>query len=399
MNFKMFHIFPNQFKYGVMKNTTNIKGDYNMKKMIMLIMISIILFSILLPANAEGIKLLGDKGCTVEVPEAWETWKEGDNIYTSAKGKNTLPYFSMIDTKFDVILNLESTTAFMIDAMETSLKDSFSDKNYISENRKINGLQAKIIKFEMLDGTGVVDAIIFYKSEHLVCLTLWNSSEKAPYSVASFLPFIKSVKIDNECVFPNIAIEDLTGEKENKKDFDISVYEEYATYQYDKFTKEWTCHAAYTKKYRDANAVFGLQIKGNKTSINSSPVIYGWIKDEKNSKVLYEIKSVDILVDETVFSLNELIDNSGTWYAYLDSKVGKVFIDKLRYAKEIAVKYHYGSSAISFDIGSAEVLNFNMLSNVIYENDAWEYIEDSQGRKKNFYDTYVNMNCKMEYKE
>lgn len=159
---------------------------------------------------------------------------------------------------------------------------------------------------------------------------------------------------------------------------DMKIFENLECYNYDKFDKEWSCYAAFLKEYSDATIVLGLQINGDNTGPTFVPHIYAWYRDADNINVQAKITGVDILIEDVLYSFNNMKKGDTLSYVYLGEKNGKELVKALAKAEEISFRLNYAASSVSYDLDKEayEATKIKELAQAIVEFDIWSYIDD-----------------------
>ena len=185
----------------------------------------------------------------------------------------------------------------------------------------------------------------------------------------------------------------------DEKKYDWTVYENAPGYSYDKFEKKWEIYATYKKQYSDANLVFGLMLGGGKESVYGPPALYGWIRDKKNTEGLYQITSVNVLIDDTLVTFKTLVGDKEQWNVLIDSENGMIFAKKLSNAKSISIRYKYKTGTISVDLEEKDIDRFRNFGKLLVENDPWQFIHNEKGYTKAVYDKAIKERWPMEIDE
>ena len=159
---------------------------------------------------------------------------------------------------------------------------------------------------------------------------------------------------------------------------DMKVFENLDCYDYDKFDKEWSCYGAFLKEYSDATIVLGLQIYGDNTGPTFVPEIYAWYRDADNINVQAKITGIDFLIEDVLYSFENVQKGDTSSYVFLGEKNGKELVKALANAKEISFRLNYASSSLSYDLDKEayEATQIKELAQAIVEFDIWSYIDD-----------------------
>ena len=182
-------------------------------------------------------------------------------------------------------------------------------------------------------------------------------------------------------------------------EFKLEDFEGFPGYRYDKFEKKWIANATYTKKYSDAELVLGMTITGDKKNVTGPVMLYGWVRDKKNNEGLYQVIEVNLLIDETVITFENLAGDKDNWTAPIDSENGMVFAKKLSNAKSVSLKYKFKTGSISLDLSKKDFNELKEFSKSLVSINPWQFILDDKGLDMKGYDDIIKARWPMEIEE
>ena len=146
-------------------------------------------------------------------------------------------------------------------------------------------------------------------------------------------------------------------------------------YSFDKFDKQWKYYRAYTKSYSDAKVIIGMHAIGEKGGSALYDVsLYVKILD-LDGNILYEVKSIDLLLGEALYSYKNLYVAEDASFAFLGED-GQLLIEALAACdpEDASVRLGWGTSQLSFDL-DPDMLTDSLIEfcQAYLENDLWAY--------------------------
>lgn len=159
-------------------------------------------------------------------------------------------------------------------------------------------------------------------------------------------------------------------------EFDYTVLQSLPGYNYDKFAKCWSYYAAYDKSFSDADVVIAIKLFGEDGGNNLEEAdLYAKVID-KNGNPLKTVSSMDYLVDDVLYSYNEMPGEDGTM-------AGSVFLYDTGYelvkafadAKEVSVKLSfYDNTTMTLDLDMAQFsTTIQALCKNVVKYNIWDY--------------------------
>lgn len=159
-----------------------------------------------------------------------------------------------------------------------------------------------------------------------------------------------------------------------RETFNYKDYSGLPNYKYDAFDKEWSAYGTYSKKYKDAFVVIGLQVGGTKEAITDIE-LYCWIRDEKNREVIYEVKGIDIMIGETIYSWKNLMVGE-TGSSVMLGENTKPFIEAVSKADKMAIRLNTKTSNMTYELDKSDCQPIRVIASGIIKNSAWKFINE-----------------------
>jgi len=162
--------------------------------------------------------------------------------------------------------------------------------------------------------------------------------------------------------------------------FDYKLFEDLDGYKYDKFDKTWSYYQAYLEEFSDANVVIGISISGDSASI-SLPILYAKIM-KPTGEPFHTVKSLDFLVDDRVFTFENVYEGDSESLVYLGSS-GQYLVEELAKATIVSVRLGLGFSSITIDIPAKDYQDtIKVISETLVKYDVWQFYTDKEFLKK-----------------
>ncbi len=352
-----------------------------------------VLTGLSLAESERKTQIIENGGYTVEVPSEWRVRRNEDAVQAFIN-QPQVASLSFVVIPMDNIPNNEATIKYLLEMMTENLVSN-GVMDYAGEIVELHRAICKLFSYSNTSDGYYFDGICFFSDGNLVALTYSEGKSKTVLSKVGFVNYLGTLKWADKNVFDDGDLDTILGIVPEKKDFDLSLYENYSEYKYDRFSREWNCYASFLKKYKDAFLVFGLKLHGTKDKVLEPPMIYGWVRDVDNVENKYSITHLIILVDDTLYNVKKTIEEETFWCAYLDNTTGRKLIEQIQNANEIAVKYYYKSGSIEFEIDDKTISKMNELSRIIVKANTWDYIENSKGAGISEYNRIIMLNCPM----
>jgi len=159
-------------------------------------------------------------------------------------------------------------------------------------------------------------------------------------------------------------------------EFDYTVLQSLPGYNYDKFSKCWSYYAVYDKSFSDADVLIAIKLFGEDGGNNLEEAdLYAKLID-KNGNALKTVSSMYYLVDDVLYSYNEMPGEDGTM-------AGSVFLYDTGYelvkafadAKEVSVKLDfYDNTTMTLDLDMAQFsTTIQVLCKNVIKYNIWDY--------------------------
>ncbi len=156
---------------------------------------------------------------------------------------------------------------------------------------------------------------------------------------------------------------------------DFNLIEKSPFYNYDKFDKDWYLYSYCEEDTFWIAIRFGLWNIDN----NYSPELRAWVAN--SSKVAYSISEIQILLDETVYSfenLSPINKNSDTYYVF-GGRTLRNFLKVLPVAKEIAIRWKNKDGAVAKKIDTIDINEMKdiiEMGKLLEDSGIWNLYED-----------------------
>lgn len=155
-----------------------------------------------------------------------------------------------------------------------------------------------------------------------------------------------------------------------------SSFEKLKGYDLDKFTKEWSYFQAWDHQYTDAYINIGIQVNGNDED-QMPPVLYCWIRDENNSKVIQSVNKIYFLIGDALYTFDNVLEME-TMSSALLGEEAKDFLEALSKANSITVRLAFKTSSIDEEIPSKEYNStLKAAAKAILNSNIWDYVSDN----------------------
>lgn len=151
--------------------------------------------------------------------------------------------------------------------------------------------------------------------------------------------------------------------------FDYTVLEKLDGYSYDKFEKTWSYYGAYVKEYSDASLVIGIQVEGDKDSVQAV-IFYAKAVDNKN-ETYSMVKEVSVLADDTLITC-KLMQTDGE-QATLVLEPNADALQAIANAKEISFKVKMKAGNITLEPTMEELADLIAVIKTICEYNILSY--------------------------
>lgn len=151
--------------------------------------------------------------------------------------------------------------------------------------------------------------------------------------------------------------------------FDYTVLEKLDGYSYDKFEKTWSYYGAYVKEYSDASLVIGIQVEGDKDSVQAV-IFYAKAVDNKN-ETYSMVKEVSVLADDTLITC-KLMQTDGE-QATLVLAPNADALQAIANAKEISFKVKMKAGNITLEPTMEELADLIAVIKTICEYNILSY--------------------------
>ena len=158
-------------------------------------------------------------------------------------------------------------------------------------------------------------------------------------------------------------------------EFDYTVLQYSKGYNYDKFAKSWSYYAGYDKEYSDADILIAIKLFGEDGGNNLEEAdLYAKVVD-KQGKSIKTVKSLDFLIDDVMYSINNMPAPDGTMagstFLY---DTGYELIKALANAKSVSVKlsYYDGGNTI-LDLTYYDFAELQELCKNVVKYKIWDY--------------------------
>lgn len=151
--------------------------------------------------------------------------------------------------------------------------------------------------------------------------------------------------------------------------FDYTVLEKLDGYSYDKFEKTWSYYGAYVKEYSDASLVIGIQVEGDKDSVQAV-IFYAKAVDNKN-ETYSMVKEVSVLADDTLITC-KLMQTDGE-QATLVLAPNVDALQAIANAKEISFKVKMKAGNITLEPTMEELADLIAVIKTICEYNILSY--------------------------
>ena len=151
--------------------------------------------------------------------------------------------------------------------------------------------------------------------------------------------------------------------------FDYTVLEKLDGYSYDKFEKTWSYYGAYVKEYSDASLVIGIQVEGDKDSVQAV-IFYAKAVDNKN-ETYSMVKEVSVLADDTLITC-KLMQTDGE-QATLVLTPNADALQAIANAKEISFKVKMKAGNITLEPTMEELADLIAVIKTICEYNILSY--------------------------
>ncbi len=167
---------------------------------------------------------------------------------------------------------------------------------------------------------------------------------------------------------------------ENGSVFDKTILEKSHLYRYDKFTKEWQIDGEYLKDYRNSRVKVIFLLFDSYVEKQWGPEIRV-VRFNKENESYDTVLSFRAFVDDTLFSIEKLIDSDTYSYAVGASGI-QAFADALVNAKEVAFQIDFidkfGESwTLTIDpVDVSELNELKEISKVFKESNAWTTVSN-----------------------
>lgn len=159
------------------------------------------------------------------------------------------------------------------------------------------------------------------------------------------------------------------------KTFSYKALEKLDGYKYDKFTKTWSYYQAYIREYSDAIIVLGIQLDGEGNNLEYPPTLYAKILNPSGT-AMYIVKSVDILIDDTVYSYNKMLEGETESSVLLGPSSIKL-VEALAKANSASFKLTWSSGSISEDISKKEyATTLKAVCSTLIKQNVWHYVQN-----------------------
>lgn len=151
--------------------------------------------------------------------------------------------------------------------------------------------------------------------------------------------------------------------------FDYTVLEKLDGYSYDKFEKAWSYYGAYAKKYSDARLVIGVQVDGDKDSVQAV-VFYAKVVDTKN-ETYSTVEEVSILADDTLITCKLMPTDGQQTTLVLKSNADA--LQAIVNAKEISFKVKMKIGSVTLEPTMEDLADFIAVIKTICEYNILSY--------------------------
>lgn len=153
------------------------------------------------------------------------------------------------------------------------------------------------------------------------------------------------------------------------KTFDYKVLEGLDGYSYDKFEKAWSYYGAYAKKYSDARLVIGVQVDGDKDSVQAV-VFYAKAVDTKN-ETYSTVEEVSILADDILITCKLMPTDGQQTTLVLKSNADA--LQAIVNAKEISFKVKMKIGSVTLEPTMEDLADFIAVIKTICEYNILSY--------------------------
>ena len=156
---------------------------------------------------------------------------------------------------------------------------------------------------------------------------------------------------------------------------DKSMFEKMDGYSYDKFNKTWSYYQAYSHQYSDASVVVGIELDGGDVE-QMPPYVYCWIRDEKNSSILYEVNKLMFLIGDDLYTFETLLPSDSSSSALLGEEA-KDFLQALSNGNSMTIRLVYKTGNTDEEVLSSEYKKtFKVAAKAILDSNVWDFVSD-----------------------
>lgn len=133
--------------------------------------------------------------------------------------------------------------------------------------------------------------------------------------------------------------------------FDSSFFKGKSGYEYDKFDKSWSYFKAFSKQYRDAYVVIGLNCSEENNEYLSN--FYCWIRDAQNRTVLDSVNEIWIMVGDDIYHMGYVYEGE-TSSSFFMGPNAKEMIKAMSLASSVTIRLGIERGNMDFEIKGTE---------------------------------------------